>query len=762
VTGRHIEIRGVVQGVGFRPWIYRLATEQGLAGSVRNDATGVTIEAFGPEEMIDVFMRRLDAPPPAAVIGEVRSWTIPGAPVGGFSIVHSQETAERRVSIPPDLATCPDCLSEVFDPADRRYWYPFTNCTNCGPRFTISRDVPYDRPATTMAAFRMCSACQREYDDARDRRFHAQPNACPVCGPRLRLIDAEGTALDCADPIGAVAASLIAGRVAAIKGLGGFHLACDAASSGAVQRLRVRKRRDEKPFAVMVADLAQAAEIAVLGDDERRLLSSVERPIVLAPRRTDGRLASEVAPNNPLVGVMLPYTALHHLLMHDAGRPLVMTSGNLSEEPLAYRNEEALERLAGVADVFLLHDREIVTRCDDSVARVIAGAPVVLRRARGYVPKAIAVSPRFEVPVLACGALLKNVFCIGTGDAAYLGPHVGDLENLETYRSFEESVARMEKFLRVAPGIVAYDLHPDYMSTAYALARPEPLKIGVQHHHAHVVSAMTEHGLPGPVIGVAYDGAGFGPDGTAWGGEVLVTRHDTFERVATLRPVPLAGADAAIRHPWRIALALLEDAFDGQAPYDDLHLFSAIPARDLSVVRRMLATRFRAPFAHGAGRYFDGVGSLVLARQDSLYEGQIALEWNGVADPSDASRYGYDIDCRRTPWHVDLRPMIRELTADLVTGVPVSAISARFHNTLTAATAEVVRKIAVLHGRMPVVLTGGCFQNARLAEGVAAELVPRLAVYLHRQVPPGDGGIALGQAVVAAAIARRAGSARST
>ena len=754
MTGRHIEIRGVVQGVGFRPWIYRLATEQGLAGSVRNDAAGVTIEAFGPEEAIDHFMRGLGAPPPAAVIGAVRSWAIPAEAVGIFSIVQSEEAEERRVSIPPDLATCPDCLSEVFDPADRRYRYPFTNCTNCGPRFTITRGVPYDRATTTMAGFRMCPACQREYEDAGDRRFHAQPNACPACGPRLQLLDVDGAAVETADPIRAVAAALIAGRVAAIKGLGGFHLACAATSPEAVRRLRARKRRDEKPFAVMVAGPEQAGEIATIGEAEQRLLSSVERPIVLAPRRADGWLAPEVAPNNPLVGVMLPYTALHHLLLHDAGRPLVMTSANLSEEPLAYQNEEALERLAGVADVFLLHDREIQTRCDDSVARVIAGAPVVLRRGRGYVPRSIAVSPAFDVPVLACGALLKNTFCIGTGDAAFLGPHIGDLENLETYKSFEASVERMENFLRAAPAVIACDLHPDYMSTAYALARPEALKVRVQHHHAHVVSAMAEHGLSGPVIGVAYDGTGYGTDGTSWGGEVLVTRYDGFERVATLRPVALAGGDAAIRHPWRIALALLEDALDGRVPYEELRLFSSIPARDMSVVRQMLAAGVRTPLAHGAGRYFDGIGSLVLARPESRYEGQIALEWNGAADPSDDRGYRYDVSCRQSPWQIDLRPMVRDVVSDLRTGATAPSISARFHNTLTAATVEVVRKTAVLHGRMPVVLTGGCFQNARLAETLAAGLSGAFDVYLHRNVPPGDGGIALGQALVAAAIAR--------
>jgi hydrogenase maturation protein HypF len=474
--------------------------------------------------------------------------------------------------------------------------------------------------------------------------------------------------------------------------------------------------------------------------------------------RREGTLAPEVAPDNPLVGVMLPYTPLHHLLMREVRRPLVMTSGNLCEEPLAYRNGEALQRLGRIADLFLMHDREIETGCDDSVARVLAGSPVVLRRARGYVPHGIAVSPAFDVPVLACGALLKNTFCIGTGDTAYLGPHIGDLQNVETYRSFEESVARVERFLRVAPKVIAHDLHPEYLSTAYARGRPEDLKIGVQHHHAHVVSAMAEHGLAGPVIGIAYDGTGYGTDGTAWGGEVLVARHESFERVATLRPVALAGADAAIRQPWRIALALLDDAFDGKPPLDGLRVFSGVRPGDLTVVRQMLAKRFHSPLAHGTGRYFDGIGSLVLARPDSRYEGQVALEWNGVADVAETAMYAYAVDSRLTPWQLDLRPMIHDVVRDLRAGVSPATISGRFHNTLTAATAELVRETARVHGVLPVVLTGGCFQNALLAERISAELSSGFVVYLHRDVPPGDGGIALGQAVVAAAIARRLGT----
>jgi hydrogenase maturation protein HypF len=754
MVGRRIEIRGVVQGVGFRPWVYRLATEQGLTGQVRNDATGVVIDAFGTEDALNRFSERLDVPPPASVVTGVRAYAIPPQSRAGFAIVHSEETTGRRVTIPPDLPTCDACLSEILDPSNRRYRYPFTNCTNCGPRFTITRDVPYDRPVTTMAAFTMCASCQREYDDVNDRRFHAQPNACPVCGPRLRLVERDGAILACDDPIVQAAVALRAGEIVAVKGLGGFHLVCDATSPAAVRRLRLRKRRDEKPFAVMAADPEVAATLATLTPADQGLLASVERPIVLVPRLAACALAPEVAPNNPLVGLMLPYTPLHHLLMRETGRPVVMTSGNLSEEPLAYRNDEAIERLGEIADLFLLHDREIVTRCDDSVARVIAGRPVVLRRARGYVPRAVRVTPGFEVPVLACGAQLKNTFCLGTGDSAYLGPHIGDLENLETNQAFEEAIARLERFLRTSPAVVAHDLHPDYLSTRYARARGIPT-VAVQHHHAHVASAMAEHGLAGPVIGVAFDGTGYGTDGTAWGGEVLLGRDDGFDRLATLRPVPLAGVDAAIRHPWRIALALIEDAFEGLPPLDDLPLFSAVTSHDLAVVRQLLATHLRSPLAHGVGRYFDGVGSLVLGRPDSRYEGQIALEWNVVADPAERGLYAYDVDRRRIPWVIDLRQMIRDVVHDLRDGVAAATISGRFHNTLVAATAGVVTAVGRTRTKLPVVLTGGCLQNARLAEGLAAALDGRFAVHLHGQVPPGDGGIALGQAVVAAAVARK-------
>ncbi|HXY39050.1 MAG TPA: carbamoyltransferase HypF, partial [Vicinamibacteria bacterium] len=692
-------------------------------------------------------------PPPAAEVREVRSEAIPAEATRTFEIVSSADAGSRLVSIPADLATCPECLDETRDPEDRRFRYPFTNCTHCGPRYTIARDVPYDRPATTMAGFAMCAACRREYEDPADRRFHAQPIACPACGPRLRLLGNGGVAVEAKEPIAAAAAVLLSGQVVAVKGIGGYHLACDATSAEAVRRLRSRKRRDEKPFAVMVRDLAQARRLADIAAEEERLLSSVERPIVLVSRHEEAALAPEVAPGNPLVGLMLAYTPLHHLLLDAVGRPLVMTSGNLSEEPMAAKDEEAVTRLSGIADLFLSHDREIENRCDDSVARVIAGVPTVLRRSRGYVPRAIALARPVRHPVLACGAHLKNTFCLAAGDSAWLGPHIGDLDNLEAVRDFEEQVERLQRFLGVRPEILAHDLHPDYASTAYARRRPEPAKLAVQHHHAHVASALGEHGLSGPVLGLAWDGTGLGTDGRSWGGELLLVDGPRFDRLATLRPLPLAGGDQAIREVWRLALAALEDAFPGEAPLDRLALFDSVPDRDIAVVRQMLAKAVRSPLAHGAGRWFDALGALGLRRRQASYEGQAAVEWNLVAQAGEAEAYPFELASRDGVTEVDLRPMVRAAVQDLVAGAAAGVVSARFHETMAEAAAAMVRRASPGHGRLPLVLTGGCFQNARLVELVLQRLAGERTVLRHRRVPPGDGGIALGQALVADALA---------
>jgi len=755
LQGRRIHIRGTVQGVGFRPWVHRLAFRLGVTGQVRNDSSGVVIEAFGDSDTLRRFISRLHGEgPPAAHIDTLVATEIEPLDVPAFSIVDSQRSADRVVSIPPDLATCDDCVAEIFDPQNRRFRYPFTNCTNCGPRFTIATDIPYDRVATTMSRFAMCEACRREYQDPGDRRFHAQPNACPVCGPRLTLHTCEGHPITVPDPIAAAAEILHCGLIVAVKGIGGFHLACDATYADAVAELRRRKRRDEKPFAVMVPNLAAAEKLADLRDEERRLLTSIERPIVLAKARDNAPLALNVAPHNRLVGLFLPYSPLHHLLLADTGRPLVMTSANLSDEPIVFTNAEAVAKLGSIADVLLLHDRDIQTRCDDSVTSVIARAPVVLRRSRGHVPNAIHTHTAFSSPVLACGALLKNTFSVASGMSVWAGPHIGDLENLETYDAYVDTIDRVLRFLRVTPEVVAYDMHPDYLSTRYALDRRERTKVAVQHHHAHVASVMAEHGIDGPVVGVAYDGTGYGSDGTMWGGEILIADLASFRRVATFRPIALVGGDRAIRDPWRIAYVLLLDAF-GEIPPGARPLFAGVDDHDLEFFHTVICHQFQTPMAHGVGRYFDGFGALFLNRPHSNYEGQIALEWNQVAANGVEKSYPFDVDESTDPWQLDFRPMTRQAIDDYSHGTPVPVIAAAFHNTIADATATIVRRVEAMHGPMPVVASGGCFQTALLAEAIERALGRDVDLRRNRQIPPGDGGIAVGQAVVADAVLKQ-------
>jgi len=757
LAGRRIRMAGTVQGVGCRPWVYRAATREGITGRVRNDAGGVTIDAFGDQASLARFIAALGSPPAAARIERIEIVDIAPEHASSFDIVASEPGSEPRVSIPPDLATCADCVAEIFDPANRRYRYPFTNCTHCGPRFTIATGIPYDRATTTMARFGMCPACRREYKDVSDRRFHAQPNGCPVCGPRLTLRGNNGAAIETPDVVAAAARALLEGAIVALKGIGGFHLACDATADTVVRQLRRRKRRDEKPLAVMVADLDAASRMAVVGGEAARLLTSPERPIVLVPRRDDAAIASSVAPGNRMLGIMLPYSPLHHLLLADTGRPLVMTSGNLSDEPIAVDNDEALERLGAIADLFVEHDRDIASRADDSVVTVVAGNGTVVRRARGYVPRGVEVTHAFARPVLGCGALLKNTFCLAAASTAWLGPHIGDLEHVAAYDAYVAAIARMEEFLRIEPEVIAHDLHPDYLSTRYAQSRPEATKIAVQHHHAHVVSAMAEHGISGPAIGIAYDGAGYGTDGTIWGGEVLLATARAFRRVATFRPLPLAGGDAAVRAPWRLALALVHDAFDGAWPEVLRERFTDVKTGEMEQIGRILDGGMPMPMARGVGRYFDAFGSLFLGRARASFEGQVALEWNQAADPGVTRGYPFDVNRvtaidggdRAELLEIDLRPAVRAAVSDHARRVEVAAIAAAFHNTIAAATFAVVRRLNATVGPLPVVASGGCFQNALLADRVQAAFAPDQQVLFHRTVPPGDGGIALGQAVVA-------------
>ncbi|MEM7436266.1 MAG: carbamoyltransferase HypF [Myxococcota bacterium] len=750
MEGRRIDARGTVQGVGFRPWVYRLAQRAGLRGRVKNHARGVTIEAFGPAHALDSFLRALrsDAPPAAEIV-DLRWRSIPVEPANDFVIDRSESSGARSLSIPPDIATCDHCLAEVTSASDRRYKYAFTNCTECGPRFTITNAVPYDRTATTMAGFEMCNACSEEFHDPADRRFHAQPNACPACGPCLTLRSPDGRPIDCVDPIDEAAKLIRGGSIVGIKGLGGFHLACDATSSTAVLSLRTRKHRDEKPFAVMVRDLDSARALVHATESESAMLSSPERPIVLVRRQVDSSVAREVAPDTDSLGLLLPYTPLHHLLLAFVGRPLVMTSGNVAGEPICKDEREAAEHLGEVADALLTHDRPIAARCDDSVAKLIGTQMTILRRGRGFVPRAVRLRRPVKRPVLGCGAQLKNTFCIAVGDEAYLGPHIGDLDSMATIEFFEESVERLQSILGVEPEVIAHDMHPGYPSTRYALARDGRTKVAVQHHHAHVVSAMAEHHIEGPVLGIAFDGTGYGTDGTSWGGEMMSCSPEGFRRLVTFRPFGLPGGNVAMRDVWRASLGLLHDAFEGAPPVADLRLFELASAEAVRVAGQMVERDLNVPRVRGVGRFFDAVGALVLLRPRASFDGQIAVAWNTEADPREGRRYPFVIDRNRSPHEIDLRPMVRAIVEDLRRGIAAPTISAKFHNTLVRATVSAARELREEVGDLPLVLTGGAFQNSWLSQGIEGRLRGQWKCYRHGDVPPSDGGIALGQVVVA-------------
>ncbi|MBI3932057.1 MAG: carbamoyltransferase HypF [Acidobacteria bacterium] len=751
---RGIEVSGVVQGVGFRPFAYRLATERRLSGTIANTPAGVAIEVQGPPGDVEDFIGRLslEAPPLAHVTG-VAVRDLAWGPDGGFRILASRAGEPARTLVSPDVAVCDACLGELFEPGDRRYRYPFINCTDCGPRFTIVRDIPYDRARTSMAAFTMCPACRAEYDDPASRRFHAQPNACWDCGPQAALWDAAGRRLEEGDPIAAAAGHLAAGRVVAVKGLGGFHLAADAARADAVDRLRERKARVAKPFAVMAASLEAAARLARLDDAAAAALRRPERPIVLVPKGGDGVVADAVAPGVGEVGLFLPYTPLHHLLF--AAGPfdaLVMTSGNRAEEPIAIDNREAVERLAGLADLFLVHDRDVVRRCDDSVVRPVGGRVRPLRRARGYVPLPVALAEEVP-PVLAVGGELNNTVCLTRGRQAFLSQHVGDLENLEAHGFFEEAIDHLGRILEVEPRAIAHDLHPDYHSTRWALAREGLPRVAVQHHHAHVASCMAENGLSGRVIGFALDGTGYGTDGHVWGGEVLVAGYDGFTRAAHLDEVPLPGGAAAIREPWRMAVAWLWRHYGRRFLDWRLPGLEKVGRRALETALALTERGLLSPRTSSCGRLFDAVSALLGVCSRATYEGQAAVELEAIAADGDTPRdaYRFELEREQDAWVIGTRGLFDGLVEDVHAGVAPGLASRRFHDGLADVLADVAASIRDATGLDRVCLSGGTFQNVRLTGRLRARLERRdFRVFTHGVVPPGDGGLSLGQALVAA------------
>jgi hydrogenase maturation protein HypF len=756
---RSIEVSGIVQGVGFRPFISALASRHALCGFVKNQTGVVLIEVEGESHSLDLFLADIAREPPPLARIEHLAWER-RVPLGDdqFRIDPSEPSSASQVFISPDVATCSACLSELVERTDRRHRYPFINCTHCGPRLTIITGAPYDRERTTMASFPMCARCRNEYENRSDRRFHAQPIACPCCGPQLEARDAHGDPIATDNPLAYFAAAVHDGKIGGLKGLGGYHLVCDARSKATVDDLRRRKHRDEKPFAVMVGSARAAEVLCVVSAAERELLQSVRAPIVLLRKRAGAVVADSVAPGNPYLGLMLPYTPVHHLLMEAVGGiPLVMTSGNRSDEPIAYQDDDAFTRLAGIADLFLVHNRPIHVRCDDSVTRVVAGLESPVRRSRGHAPQPVRLPRECPCTILAVGGQLKATFALGRGGHAFLSHHLGDLDHYAAYQAFTRDIGLYEQLFDVRPERVAHDLHLDYASSSYARerARADGIEsVGVQHHHAHVASCMAEHRLPGPVIGVAFDGTGFGTDGTIWGGEFLVADYRQFRRAAHLRAVGMPGGDQAIREPWRMAVAHLDDCAT-ECPV----LERAMPSESLRMIRSMLAKRINTPMTSSAGRLFDAVAALAGVRHRVEYEGQAAMELEWLASDVDPDGL-YRFDLEAVPGRdsleptivIDTRGLIRAVAQESTEGVESARIARRFHSTVV----EIISAICVrLHretGIADVVLSGGVFCNALLAAEAEARLLAEgFIVYRHTLVPPNDGGLSLGQLAIAAA-----------
>jgi hydrogenase maturation protein HypF len=760
VKGRRVEVHGTVQGVGFRPYVYRLARSLGLRGTVRNAGGHVVIDVAGPPAQLDALVARLpaEAPPHAVVTRVVVSSRAGAEPVdGGFTVAASASEAGGR-DFPPDLATCDECLRELLDPADRRYRYPFINCTDCGPRATIIDTLPYDRGRTTMAAFEMCPACAAEYADPGDRRFHAEPVACPECGPQLawRSPAAAGEAA-----LAAAVERIAGGGLVAVKGLGGYQIVCDATAPDAVARLRERKHRPAKPFAVMVADLAGAVRLADLDGPGVELLGSAARPIVLADRLLGGPVAPAVNPGTDQIGLFLPYTPLHHLLLRELARPLVVTSGNRSDEPIAIDDADAVERLGPVVDGFLSHDRVIRARFDDSVSRVIAGRPAVVRRARGYAPAPLRLPRPADRPLLATGAQLKHTFALAAGQRVVVSPHIGDLSDSDTFDAFERGLAHLSRLSGIVPEIVAHDLHPGYLSTQYAHRCRERWRVPVQHHHAHLASCAAEHGLTDEFIGVAYDGLGFGTDGTLWGGEIMIADLARYRRVGRFGRAPMPGGEAAIRRPARMALGYLFGAERlARGDHSDMDAFKVfldrLPDREVAVVRRMVARGINSPLASSAGRLFDAVASLLGLGDDASYEGQGAIALEAAAGRRFADELPWRLVHREGLHIYDPVPTLAAVARGVADGVPVATLAGAFHTTLVAVTRAVCVEVRRATGLRVVCLSGGVFQNRLLTEGLRAALAG-FEVFTNEHVPAGDGGISYGQAAVAAARTTRRG-----
>ena len=755
---RRLVVRGIVQGVGFRPAVYRCAVGRGLDGFVGNDGSGVFVEVEGDEAAVDAFAEALPgAAPPLAVVDAIEARPVPPTGTTGFRIIETLDDGDVATSLGPDVAPCPACLRELADPSGRRYRYPFLNCTDCGPRYSIVARLPYDRASTTMATFPMCAECAAEYGDPLDRRYHAQPTCCPSCGPSLAIHDADFAPTGATDPLAEAVALLRRGAVVAVKGLGGYHLAVDAVDRRAVDRLRRRKHREDKPLAVLVADLDAARRLVVLGDTETDLLVSPERPVVLAERRHAGTagtdvaasVAPSVAPGNRALGVLLPPTPLHVLIAQDFGGPLVLTSGNRSAEPIVHRDDDARRRLGGVADAYLVHDRPIQVRLDDSVTRVVGDRQIVVRRARGHAPRPVHLKGGFPRHTLACGAQLKATVCVGRDERAIVSQHLGDLDDHATRLAFEEAVEHLCRLFDVRPEVVAHDLHPDLGSSSFARSLDGVETVEVQHHHAHIASCLADNEVDDAVIGVAFDGLGLGADGTIWGGEILLADLDTFDRLGHLATVPMPGGDAAVRQPWRMAAVHASRALD----LDRLRTLSVFERNHdrWDAVLSMAGAGVNAPLTSSAGRLFDAVAALVGVRDEVSYEGQAAIELEQAAALGETGTYPVEL-VEGTPFVLDTVPLLRAVADDVAAGAGAGTVSARFHNGVTAMVVAACEEARSLTGAGVVALSGGVWQNALLVDRVSAGLSGvGFRVLTHRRFPPNDGGISLGQAAVVAA-----------